>query len=597
MKKIFTLILSTVAFLNSQAGVSIGGNYVIGSSAQVHSNLHSKPSHLLLGNNVQYPIKINYSSDNVIIGSVVGYPNSHFSINTENGEISGTIIVSKEKDIAFQYSTNAQNQVVVEPIKVGSVLCTDYGTDYINTKEYQIAQKNESVLGIQTGGPVPLYQSLPGSPNVLFLDFDGYNLPAGSHWHGGVAMYAPPAGYTDADIYKAWSITAEDYAPFNLNVTTDSAVFSSAALGHRMRMVLTTDSLNSGAGGGIAYINVFNNLDEKYHPGWICVRKMAGSASNAAEATSHEAGHTLNLQHHGTVIGTDTLSYYNGHSTWGAIMGTAYNRSMSQFCIGEYANAHSYKTVNKQKVTIIQDDLLNVSNILGYKADDFSNTTATADEISYTMNATDGVVDSLSNHGLINNRADIDAFHFYTGGGTTTLNIKPSAKYKTNVDLNVKLYDANKVFVDSFYTAHNNTTINGVILTKTLASGDYYFTIDGAGTGNPTTGWSDYNSMGPYYITGTIANASVAGAAIALNNGYIALDEMKINVFPNPINNDGLLRFSELVDDVKVYDATGRIIASAFKSKHIELGDQLAQGIYIIEINTNNQHIITKVLR
>ncbi|MCX6182458.1 MAG: T9SS type A sorting domain-containing protein, partial [Bacteroidetes bacterium] len=68
-------------------------------------------------------------------------------------------------------------------------------------------------------------------------------------------------------------------------------------------------------------------------------------------------------------------------------------------------------------------------------------------------------------------------------------------------------------------------------------------------------------------------------------------------IYPNPMNNNGILNFSTTVDVVKIYDVAGKIIASGTKTSSIDLGNQLSQGIYIVELTSNNQTTISKVIR
>src|SRR5437867_2527541 len=83
---------------------------------------------------------------------------------------------------------------------------------------------------VLTGHPlssVPALNSLPGAPAALYLDFDG---DFESNW-GGIPNIVTPAYDTDGDptsfsdyelacINQIWQYVAEDYSPFNINVTT-----------------------------------------------------------------------------------------------------------------------------------------------------------------------------------------------------------------------------------------------------------------------------------------------------------------------------------------------------------------------------------------
>ena len=75
-----------------------------------------------------------------------------------------------------------------------------------------------------------LLHSRPGSKRVLYLDFDGYELPAGTLWRDSAAYVALPydtdgngatfSATEQAEIQRTWQQVAEDYAPFDIDVTT-----------------------------------------------------------------------------------------------------------------------------------------------------------------------------------------------------------------------------------------------------------------------------------------------------------------------------------------------------------------------------------------
>ena len=84
-------------------------------------------------------------------------------------------------------------------------------------------------------GPFPngntfFLHSRSGSARTLYLDFDGYSLPAGTGWRGGAAYTALPwdtdgngANWSQSEIdtiQSIWQRVSEDYATFDIDVTT-----------------------------------------------------------------------------------------------------------------------------------------------------------------------------------------------------------------------------------------------------------------------------------------------------------------------------------------------------------------------------------------
>src|SRR6185295_11944565 len=85
-------------------------------------------------------------------------------------------------------------------------------------------------------------------------------------------------------------------------------------------------------------------------------------------------GHNLGLSHDGR---TDGAQYYGGHgsgeTSWGPIMGTGYNRNVSQWSKGEYYLANN-----------TQDDLAIISAKISYRTDDHGDTLGSATALVIT---------------------------------------------------------------------------------------------------------------------------------------------------------------------------------------------------------------------
>ena len=140
---------------------------------------------------------------------------------------------------------------------------------------------------------------------------------------------------------------AEDYAPFDIDVTTEPP----GTLTTRTAMALITRSTDANGaanphntGGGVAYVNVFGTTSySRYRPAWIYHDNLANDESYVAEAASHEIGHNMGLSHDGRTDGQD---YYGGHgsgdTSWGPLMGTGYYRNVSQWSKGGYYLANNY---------------------------------------------------------------------------------------------------------------------------------------------------------------------------------------------------------------------------------------------------------------
>jgi PKD repeat protein len=363
-------------------------------------------------------------------------------------------------------------------------------------------------------GPFPYTEtfklhSRPGSNRVIFLDFDGH-VTSGTSWNSSYTGGAPinSAPYSlDGDplsfntqeqdaIQYIWQRVAEDFAPFDVDVTTeepgDAAIFRSSTsdLQYGSRAVISPTNFTGNSIGGIAYVGVFNYVGTNYKPAFVMTSGLGNNEKNIAEATSHEVGHNLGLSHDGTA----SVGYYQGHGDWAPIMGVGYYRSVTQWSKGEYPGANQ-----------LQDDLAVMQTYgIAIIPDDHGNTNASATVLS-------GV--NISASGVVATRTDTDVFRFSTGSGNVTINLNPAPR-GPNLDIQGTISDAAGNPVATVNPAGLAAGFSG-----SLAAGVYYLTIDGVGAGDLTTGYSDYASLGQYSISGTLVASNLqAPTAVASGN-------------------------------------------------------------------------------
>lgn len=367
-----------------------------------------------------------------------------------------------------------------------------------------------------TGADAFRLHSRRGASKVLYLDFDGH-IVTGTAWNAssGVTRYDAVAYDTDGvagfgtaelqSIINVWQRVAEDYAAFDVDVTTELPTSFGPTVA---RAVITRDADRNGVAmpyqgsGGVAYINVFgaSNFHTYYSPAFVYFNRLGnGREDYVAEATSHELGHNLGLSHDGT----STATYYGGHgsgaTSWGAIMGSSYGRAVSQFSKGEYAGANN-----------TQDDVAVVTGKLALRSDDHGGTNAGATLIVADAN---GVVSSTTavqdianakpeNKGVIGTRADVDVFTFNAGAGTVNLTVTPQRMGTNtlggNLDIEAKLYAAGGALLASALPTGDTRAT----LTATVPAGQYFLHI--AGGGDSVSPYSDYGSLGQYFINGSI---------------------------------------------------------------------------------------------
>ncbi|WP_328989786.1 zinc-dependent metalloprotease [Kribbella sp. NBC_01245] len=354
-------------------------------------------------------------------------------------------------------------------------------------------------------GPAFELHSKPGANRVIYLDFDGHTI-TGTAWNTSkgidpvnVSSYdtdGNPATFSTAEqdvVRDVWARVAEDYAPFDVDVTTQAppqtAIDRTDANDQQFgtRVLIDPDTwYQSGCGcGGVAYIGVYDRAGDhdNYQPALVFTRGVGTGAKNLAEAASHEAGHNVGLGHDGTA----SVGYYEGHGAWAPIMGVGYYRGISQWSKGEYANANNTE----------DDFAVATSHGLPIRTDDHGNGTSNATALTVGTPVT-GVNAATDDVDVF--RADIGTAGNYTANAT-------AAAAGANLDIKLELLNSAGTVVATNDPAAGQSdagTPTGLSasLTQTLQPGTYYLRVDNTGYADPlTTGYTTYGSRGTYTLT------------------------------------------------------------------------------------------------
>ena len=353
--------------------------------------------------------------------------------------------------------------------------------------------------------------SRQGSAKTIYLDFNGHT-SSNSFWSNelGTNFTAPPydldgspssfSNDEHAAIQSAWQRMANDYASFDVDVTTEQPpeadlVWTGWDAKWGMRVVFTQNTMGLCGGncGGVAVVNSFGYTNGGHlQPAWVFNKSTSGQAEG--ETGSHEVGHTANLSHDG-VTGSE---YYWGHGSggqsWAPIMGASFTQAVTQWSNGSYPGA-----------TNTQDDTSLLYNRLVKVNDDFPKNFPAhgLSNIPWIAGTTSGSSFQVVQNGEFSHATDDDYFRFTTSGGLVTFNIGPNPKYADGYNINsvLKIYTTSVGLVASADTPDASPTS----LSVNLGPGTYVLEVTSDGDTDPAPGFPIYGNLGFYQVTGSFA--------------------------------------------------------------------------------------------
>ena len=336
-----------------------------------------------------------------------------------------------------------------------------------------------------------LLESNPGADKTIYLDFDGHH-SVNNDWGHNIVFPAfdrsgDPSTFTaneHEEIQKQWQNAAEDFAPFDVNVTTkDPGVEALRRVGggdnqYGVRSIQTQATNGFGNGiGGVALLNSFN--DNRDNPVFVFNK----GESTGGMTISHEVGHALGLVHDGLGSQQYHPGTGSGQTSWGPLMGAPFGSNVTQWSNGDYANS----TSNQNDLGIIT----NSSNGINYNVDDHGNGMGTATVLTDTG--------SDFEWGIIERNTDVDYWEFTTTGGDAYFEVRPFLG-DPNLDIEATVLDD----AGNVVTTVNPLNGVGAAVDINVAAGTYYLQIDGVGRDGR---YSDYGSLGFYTVTADLPSS------------------------------------------------------------------------------------------
>lgn len=334
---------------------------------------------------------------------------------------------------------------------------------------------------------VPQLSSHPTADATIFLDFDGHTVE-GTSWNYMGPIHCGASTLSNTAITTIFNRVAEDYRPFDVNITTDSTIFLAAPLNKRMRVIVTVSSSWYGSAGGVAFNGSFTWGDDT--PAFVFSQLLNNNVKNVAEAIAHEAGHTLGLYHQAQYdenTCAKLTDYHRGEGTgqigWAPIMGVGYYQNFTL-----WHNGSNSLGCNSQ-----QNDLEVITdgrNGFGFRPDDHGSTFATSTPATFVNNEfkVNGVImqnddkDYFSFTLPASSRFELDAIPYNVGTGNAG----------SNLDMQVSLYNNTETLLN----VYNPGNLLNSIIDTVLSGGIYYLKVEGRGNQFAP----NYASLGSYAL-------------------------------------------------------------------------------------------------
>lgn len=448
------------------------------------------------------------------------------------------------------------------------------GTTALYRLSYALAGQSERIVETPqsiTTPPldaVPCYHSRPGAQQVIYLDFHGYvddfagsvagaraGLEDTSLTYVKTAPFAFQGRFkilettypTENAIYDIWRMVAEDFALFDVDITTETPPYealvksSEADMAYGKRVVIGYKEGTSTpwypGGGGFSGGGTFGFQHDR--PAYVFSHS---SRQNIAAQVTHEVSHTLGLAHDGGKIPfwleygifQDSKGYYQGlpltpdGSTsdfgvkWFPVMGGApsptykdgyyydYDDFINQWSRGNYSSSTTQEDDFAILLGLVEGNNLSfterpplysaATRNLFLAPDEAGDTLATATHlktfIKSAQHATDAVIGKHLSSDKTTTHNDVDCFRIITASsGTLQIDVVPNYLKESegsSLDAMIEVLNANGEIIASATTPQWNANVyyfddirNAETSVNLPAAGTYFLRV--SGTVHPVT--------------------------------------------------------------------------------------------------------------
>jgi hypothetical protein len=406
----------------------------------------------------------------------------------------------------------------------------------------------------------PVLNSDPGAALSLYLDFDGHEEVQwigtdgtvydsttlnGERLDGVVTpafnLDADPDNYSRAEldtITEVFRRVAEDYAPFDINVTTVEPSAEAFSAGTALRVAIGghTDDWLGGSSTGKGRIGSFTDGSGQYVVYVFSeqIEEMIADGeldrddrpiilvTAVANTVAHEAGHGFGLEHQLGLLPNGNLQlYYEGTDEWTPIMGSN--------LVSDRTTWYSGVIGQNGDILSTQDDMAVLADVLGYREDEAAVTALRVintqldipigGRAARALNALAGSREAavtLSGSGIIAQMTDEDAFSFSIDRRTLVRFHVDVASVGPNLDVKVEIRD----LLGNVIARQDPADSLGATIDATLPAGEYRLVVMSHGGSRPDDASPFFTyDVGQYTIRGTIGGTRLGSNSDPVTKG------------------------------------------------------------------------------
>lgn len=412
-------------------------------------------------------------------GAVAGYEGSAFLFKGTAKSMYGSITFPTTRT-AYEFTAGKDGATIVTAVPYTKIIPTCFNDfnkaalppSFLERKDetFPIAWDKTAIaklpLHIQPYSNQELMklESKPGAKKVLWLDIRA------------IMRDGKPIPVSKKEMYENWQATAAGFSFYDVNVTTNKAIYDKAGVRNSGHVKYFNKDGRSNA-----YLNSFGTKK-------FVNMYLDKTGYGYGRTTFHEVGHQVGLSHD---KGRPGGEYFEGipEFKWVPIMGNYWfgngwkGDALYQFSKGEYKTAK-----NKE------DDFTAMAKHLDVRADD------KPQPVPLKMNG--NRVEVVDNFGLIETNTDTDTF---------TISVKSAGQLKLKIDrieyIGGAMLDVHAELKDASgrsIAKDNPKAARYANISAQVQPGEYQLIVKGGAEGTPSKGFSNYSSIGYYGISGTI---------------------------------------------------------------------------------------------